>query len=181
MNDKAIKSKALSKATPSAERTSGTLVPGDRAPMFTLPKAGGGHLSLKDLAGQHVVLYFYPKDDTPGCTQQAISFSENADEFARLNAVVVGVSRDSVAKHDAFVGKHGLTVTLLSDETGEVCEAYGVWTEKTLYGRKFMGIERSTFLINPTGQISRVMRKVKVPGHIEKMLLAIKEMAQPGN
>ena len=146
--------------------------PGDPAPDFSLPTAGGGRIALADLKGRTVVLYFYPKDDTPGCTQQAISFSEKADDFAAAGAVVIGVSRDSVAKHDAFAKKHGLTVLLASDEDGAVCEAYGVWKEKQLYGRAFMGIERSTFVIGPDGRVSQVWRKVKVPGHCAVALQA---------
>lgn len=146
------------------------LKPGDPAPPFDLPTAGGGHVSLADLKGQQVVLYFYPKDDTPGCTQEALSFTEKAKAFAKAKAKVVGVSRDSVAKHDKFAAKHGLEITLASDEDGKVCERYGVWTEKSLYGRKFMGIERSTFLIDAAGRIKHAWRKVRVPGHVEDVL-----------
>jgi thioredoxin-dependent peroxiredoxin len=146
------------------------LKPGDPAPPFDLPTAGGGHVSLSSLKGKRVVLYFYPKDDTPGCTQEALNFTEKAKAFAKAKTVVVGVSRDSVVKHDKFAAKHGLEITLASDEDGKVCERYGVWTEKTLYGRKFMGVERSTFLIDEKGRISRVWRKVRVPGHVEDVL-----------
>jgi peroxiredoxin Q/BCP len=148
--------------------------PGDPAPPFELPTAGGGSVSLASLKGKRVVVYFYPKDDTPGCTQEALSFTENAKAFARANTVVIGVSRDSVAKHDKFTAKHGLTVLLASDEDGLVCEAYGVWVEKSLYGRKFMGIERATFLIDEKGRIHHVWRKVRVPGHVEDVLKMVK-------
>ncbi len=146
------------------------LKPGDPAPPFDLPTAGGGHVSLAKLKGRTIVLYFYPKDDTPGCTQEALSFTEKAKAFAAANAIVIGVSRDSPAKHDKFTAKHGLNVTLASDEDGSACEAYGVWVEKTLYGRSYMGVERATFLINSKGKIVRVWRKVKVPGHAQDVL-----------
>ncbi|MBL8543140.1 MAG: thioredoxin-dependent thiol peroxidase [Hyphomonadaceae bacterium] len=146
------------------------LKPGDPAPPFDLPTAGGGRVSLAKLKGRRVVLYFYPKDDTPGCTQEALNFTEKAKAFAAAATTVVGVSRDSPAKHDKFAAKHGLKVTLASDEDGAVCEAYGVWVEKTLYGRSYMGVERATFLVDPKGKIARVWRKVKVPGHVEDVL-----------
>lgn len=151
-----------------------TLNPGDPAPPFDLPTAGGGGVSLASLKGKRVVLYFYPKDDTPGCTQEALNFTERAKAFAAANTIVVGVSRDSVAKHDKFAAKHGLDVILASDEDGEVCERYGVWTEKTLYGRTFMGVERSTFAIDEKGRILRIWRKVRVPGHVEEVLKVVK-------
>ena len=150
------------------------LKPGDPAPPFDLPTSGGGHVSLASLKGKRVVLYFYPKDDTPGCTQEALSFTEKGKAFAAAKTVVVGVSRDSVAKHDKFAAKHGLTVILAADEDGKVCESYGVWGEKTLYGRKFMGIERSTFLIDAKGKLLHIWRKVRVPGHVEDVLKVVK-------
>lgn len=146
------------------------LKPGDPAPNFDLPTAGGGRVSLSTLKGKRAVLYFYPKDDTPGCTQEALNFTEKAKAFAAAKVMVIGVSRDSVEKHDKFAAKHGLTVILASDEDGKVCERYGVWTEKKLYGRTFMGIERSTFLIDSAGKIARVWRKVRVPGHVDEVL-----------
>jgi peroxiredoxin Q/BCP len=146
------------------------LKPGDPAPPFELPTAGGGTVSLASLKGKRVVVYFYPKDDTPGCTQEALNFTEAAKAFAAAKTVVVGISRDSVAKHDKFAAKHGLSVVLASDEDGKVCNRYGVWVEKTLYGRTFMGIERATFLIDSKGVITRVWRKVRVPGHVEDVL-----------
>jgi len=150
------------------------LKPGDPAPPFELPTAGGGHVSLASLKGKRVVLYFYPKDDTPGCTREALSFTENAKRFAGAKTTVIGVSRDSVVKHDKFVAKHGLNVELASDEEGKVCEAYGVWVEKSLYGRTYMGVERATFLIDPKGRVEHVWRKVKVPGHVEDVLKMVK-------
>ena len=155
-----------------------TLKPGDPAPPFDLPTAGGGAVSLAALKGKRVVLYFYPKDDTPGCTQEALSFTEKAKAFAGAKAVVVGISRDSVAKHDKFAAKHGLTVILASDEDGDVCERYGVWVEKTLYGRRFMGIERATFLIDAKGRVAHVWRKVRVPGHVEDVLEMVKSTGE---
>ena len=149
---------------------------GDAAPPFDLPTAGGGRVSLAGLNGRRVVLYFYPKDDTPGCTIEAQNFSEKARAFATAKTSVVGVSRDSPAKHEKFAAKHALNVTLASDEDGLCCEAYGVWGEKKLYGRTFMGIERATFLIDSRGRIVRVWRKVKVPGHVEDVLKEVKAM-----
>lgn len=147
---------------------------GDPAPPFDLPTAGGGRVSLASLKGRRIVLYFYPKDDTPGCTTEALNFTEKARAFAAAKASVVGVSRDSAAKHEKFAAKHGLNVTLASDEDGLCCEAYGVWGEKKLYGRTFMGIERATFLIDSRGRVARVWRKVKVPGHVEEVLQEVK-------
>jgi peroxiredoxin Q/BCP len=151
-----------------------TLKLGDPAPPFDLPTAGGGRVSLASLKGKRVVLYFYPKDDTPGCTLEALNFTEKTKAFAAQKAVVIGVSRDSIAKHDKFAAKHGLSVILAADEEGEVTEAYGVWGEKTLYGRKFMGVERATFLIDSKGRIAHVWRKVRVPGHVEDVLKVVK-------
>jgi len=146
------------------------------APSFTLPRDGGGIVSLSDYAGKTVVLYFYPKDDTPGCTTEAKGFTEHADAFAAAGAVVMGVSKDSVAKHDNFRDKYALNLALLSDEHDQVCEAYGVWGEKSMYGKTFMGIERATFLIDGAGRIAREWRKVKVPGHVEEVLDAVKAL-----
>jgi peroxiredoxin Q/BCP len=122
-----------------------------------------------------VVLYFYPRDDTPGCTKEAIAFTEAADDFEAAGATVIGVSKDSVAKHDKFVAKHGLGVILASDAEGSTCEDYGVWVEKNMYGKKSMGVERATFLIGPNGVVRQVWRKVKVPGHAEAVLAAVRE------
>lgn len=152
------------------------LKPGDKAPAFTLPSDGGGKISLAKLKGQPVVLYFYPKDDTSGCTKEAIDFSSQKAKFDKLGVTVFGCSRDSVAAHDKFKTKHKLTIALASDEAGEVTEAYGVWVEKSMYGRKYMGIERATFLIDGKGIIREVWRKVKVPGHAEAVLAAAKNL-----
>ncbi|AXT25747.1 peroxiredoxin [Ruegeria sp. AD91A] len=148
----------------------------DIAPDFTLPRDGGGEVTLSALRGGTVVLFFYPRDDTPGCTKESIGFSEQLQAFADAGAQVFGISRDSVAKHDKFVAKHGLTTPLLSDENSTVCEDYGVWVEKNMYGRKSMGIERSTFIIDPEGKIARVWRKVKVPGHVDEVLEAVRAL-----
>lgn len=145
---------------------------GRRAPDFTLPVDGGGTIALKGLRGRKVVLYFYPKDDTPGCTREACAFRDALPDFARAGAVVVGVSRDSAARHDAFKKKHGLGFPLAADADGKACEAYGVWVEKSLYGRAYMGIERATFLIDEKGVVRAVWRKVKVAGHAQAVLAA---------
>lgn len=151
------------------------LNPGDPAPDFTLPANGGGNVTLSDLLPRKVVLYFYPKDDTPGCTTEALDFTRLAREFEEAGAVVVGISKDSVARHDKFAAKHGLNVILASDEEGDTCERYGVWVEKNMYGRRYMGIERTTFLIGGDGRILRVWPKVKVKGHAEDVLKAVRE------
>jgi len=149
---------------------------GDKAPDFTLPVDGGGKITLSKFKGKPVVLYFYPKDDTSGCTAEACSFRDNLPKFGKIEAEVIGISRDSVASHDKFKKKHDLNFTLGSDECGEVTEAYGVWVEKSMYGRKYMGIERATFLIDGKGVIRKIWRKVKVPGHAEDVLKALKEL-----
>lgn len=150
---------------------------GDLAATFKLPADGGGEIDLAELRGRTVVLYFYPKDDTPGCTSQAIDFSRAAPEFEAAGAIIVGISKDSVKKHDKFKAKHDLTVRLGADESGAVCEAYGVWVLKKLYGREYMGIQRSTFLIGPDGRIVRIWHKVKVKGHAEEVLAAVRDIA----
>lgn len=147
---------------------------GAKAPAFTLEMDNGEKLALKDLKGQKVVLYFYPKDDTPGCTKEAIAFSADMAKFKRAGATIIGVSKDSVAKHQKFKDKHSLKVSLGADEAGKVVEKYGVWVEKSMYGKKFMGIERSTFLIDEKGVIRNIWRKVKVAGHSEAVLEAVK-------
>ena len=146
---------------------------GAKAPEFNLPSSNGKDISLKSCRGKAVILYFYPKDDTPGCTKEAIAFSELRKKFDKQNALVVGVSKDDVASHMKFIAKHALKVDLLSDSDGAVCEAYGVWVEKNMYGRKYMGIERSTFLIDQKGYLKEIWRKVKVPGHAEQVLEAL--------
>lgn len=148
---------------------------GDRAPAFRLPADGGEEIDLASLRGGKVVLYFYPKDDTAGCTKEAIGFSERISDFARAGATVIGVSKDPVASHDKFLKKHKLAVRLVSDADGHLCEDYGVWVEKSMYGRSYMGIERATFLIDDDGVVRKVWRKVKVPGHVDEVLAAVEE------
>ena len=149
------------------------LEPGHDAPDFTLPRDGGEEVTLSALRPSKVVLYFYPKDDTPGCTKEAIGFTEQSAAFEAAGAIVLGVSKDSVKKHDKFRDKHDLGVALLSDENSDVCEQYGVWVEKSMYGKTYMGIERATFLIDGDGKIAQVWRKVKVPGHVDAVLDAV--------
>ncbi|MCI4644399.1 MAG: thioredoxin-dependent thiol peroxidase [Hyphomonadaceae bacterium] len=146
---------------------------GVTAPEFSLPGAGDTTLTLSEFAGKWVVVYFYPKDNTPGCTNEAKDFSALASEFAARNAVIIGISKDSVKKHDNFRAKHELTVELASDESGEVCEAYGVWVEKKLYGKTYMGIQRATFLVAPDGKIAKTWPKVRVAGHAQAVLAEI--------
>jgi peroxiredoxin Q/BCP len=148
----------------------------DKAPDFSLPADGGGKISLRALKGKPVVLYFYPKDDTSGCTAEACAFRDALPDFSKVKAQVIGISRDSVASHDKFKQKYKLPFPLASDEDGKVCEAYGVWVEKSMYGRKYMGIERATFLIDARGIVRGVWRKVKVPGHAEQVLEAARAM-----
>jgi len=149
---------------------------GDPAPNFSALVDGGGKLALAKLKGQNVILYFYPKDDTSGCTKEACGFRDALSKFGKANAVVLGVSRDSVASHDKFKAKYKLPFALVSDEDGRICEAYGTWVEKSMYGRKYMGIERSTFLIDKAGKIRGAWRKVKIPGHVEEVLAAVKAL-----
>lgn len=149
---------------------------GDKAPAFELARDGGGSVSLKSLAGKKIVLYFYPKNDTTGCTKEAIDFSGLKKNFARVGAEVIGVSPDSVKSHDKFKAKHELDLTLLSDETKKMLADYGVWAEKSMYGRKYMGVERSTFLIDADGRIAEVWRKVRLKGHVDAVLKAAKSL-----
>ena len=153
-----------------------SLVVGDKAPDFTLPADGGGTVSLKALKGKPVVLYFYPKDDTSGCTAEACAFRDALPNFSKVKAQIVGISRDSAASHDKFKQKYRLTFPLASDEDGKVCRAYGVWAEKSMYGRKYMGIERSTFLVDGKGVIRGLWRKVKVPGHADEVIAATRAL-----
>jgi len=155
---------------------SGELKVGDKAPNFTLPADGGSKLSLAELKGKSVVLYFYPKDDTSGCTAEAIAFSKDSKAFKAAGAIVVGVSKDSAASHDKFKAKYELTVTLAADEETKTAAAYGVWGEKSMYGRRYMGMERATFLIDGKGIIRKIWRKVKVPGHAAEVLAAAKAL-----
>lgn len=150
---------------------------GSEAPDFALPRDGNGIVSLSDLRGKSVVLYFYPKDDTSGCTAESIDFSALKPEFDRLGTVVIGISPDTPKSHDKFKAKHSLTVDLVSDTEKQTLEAYGVWVEKSMYGRKYMGVERSTFLIDGEGRIAEIWRKVKVPGHAKAVLEAARELA----
>ena len=147
---------------------------GDKAPNFDLPVNGGGTLSLKDLKGKAVVMYFYPTDMTPGCTTEAQDFRDYIKDFQKAGAVVVGVSKDSVKRHDNFVEKQALPFQLISDENGTLCEDFGVWAEKSMYGRKYMGIIRATFIIDAKGVIRHVWPKVKVKGHVEDVLETLK-------
>ncbi len=149
---------------------------GDAAPDFTLPADDGGSLSLEDVRGRPVVLYFYPKDDTSGCTAEAKDFTALARQFEAEGALVVGISPDSASCHRAFKEKHSLSVRLAADEDKSVCKAFGTWVEKSMYGRKYMGVERSTFLIDGSGRIARSWRKVKVPGHAEEVLSAVRSL-----
>lgn len=149
---------------------------GGKAPAFSMPADGGDKVTLKDLKGRPVVLYFYPKDSTPGCTTEACDFRDLTPDFSKIDAEIVGVSKDSVKRHDNFKAKHELPFALASDEDGDVCERYGVWVEKNMYGRKFMGIERATFLIDAKGVVRKIWRKVKVKGHAEDVLAAVKAL-----
>jgi len=149
---------------------------GDKAPEFTLPTDGDGKLSLKELKGKTVILYFYPKDDTSGCTAEACGFRDALPNFSKTGATVIGVSKDSTASHDKFKKKYKLPFTLASDEDTKIAQKYGVWVEKSMYGRKYMGMDRSTFLIDGKGVIRGLWRKVKVPGHVDEVLKAVKAL-----
>jgi len=154
-----------------------TLSIGDTAPDFSMPSDGGGTVSLSDFKARYLVLYFYPKDDTPGCTKEAIGFSELKEEFDKLGTDILGISKDTAAKHDKFIAKHDLKVGLGSDESGEMIERYGVWVEKNMYGKTYMGIERATYLIGPDRKILEIWRKVRVKGHVDAVLEAVKQHA----
>lgn len=149
---------------------------GDKAPSTTLFLDNGDSLKLTELKGQSVILYFYPKDDTPGCTAEACGFNETLAAFKKLNAVVIGVSKDNAASHEKFKQKYALKFALATDTDGSVCEAFGTWVEKSMYGRKYMGIDRTTFLIDPEGKVAGIWRKVKVPGHVEAVKEALKNL-----
>lgn len=146
---------------------------GDTAPDFTLPCDGETDVTLSQLQPQMVVVYFYPKDDTPGCTKEAIGFTEHLEAFKAAGAQIIGISKDSVAKHGKFRAKYDLGIILASDENSDVCERYGVWKEKSMYGKTFMGIERATFLVGSDGTVLRAWPKVRVPGHVEEVLEAV--------
>jgi len=154
---------------------------GDAAPDFKLPGDSGREISLSALRGAPAVVYFYPKDDTSGCTREAIEFGDSLGDFEALGASIIGISADSPQSHDKFRAKHNLSVRLASDEDRSTIEAYGVWVEKNMYGRKYMGIERATFLIDADGVIARVWRKVRVPGHVEAVLDAVRELVGAGD
>ena len=154
----------------------GELIAGAKAPAFTLARDGGGKVSLKDFKGRNLVLYFYPKDDTPGCTTEALAFSRLRGAFAKAGTEILGVSADPVAAHDKFKAKHRLAIPLASDEAKAMLEAYGAWGEKSMYGRKFMGVIRKTFLIDGSGRILKVWPKVRVPGHAEEVLEAARAL-----
>ncbi|HTO31282.1 MAG TPA: peroxiredoxin [Pararhizobium sp.] len=154
------------------------LTEGTIAPDFTLPRDGGETVSLSQFKGKAIVLFFYPKDDTSGCTAESIAFTGLKDEFAAAGAVIIGLSPDSVKKHDKFAKKYDLSVILAADEEKTVVNAYGVWVEKSLYGRKYMGVERTTLLIDAEGVVRRLWEKVKVPGHAEEVLAAVKDLAR---
>lgn len=147
---------------------------GDTAPAIELPRDGGATITLADLNGP-VIVYFYPRDDTPGCTTEAIGFTDQLEAFAASDATILGISKDTVAKHEKFITKHALKIALLSDADSDVCERYGVWGEKKMYGKVFIGIERATFLI-VNGKIARIWRKVKVPGHVDEVLEAVRAL-----
>ena len=149
---------------------------GENLPNFTLPRDGGELLSKADFAGKKLVLFFYPRDDTSGCTKESIEFSQQLAAFEDAGAKVVGVSADSVKSHDKFVSKHNLAVPLLSDEDTGFLQAVGVWKEKNMYGRKFMGIDRTTFLVDQTGVVAQRWNKVKVPGHVDDVLAAVQAL-----
>jgi peroxiredoxin Q/BCP len=148
---------------------------GQKAPAWKLPSDGGGELSLADLAGKWAIIYFYPRDDTPGCTVEAHDFRDAAKELAKREAAVVGISKDSIASHCKFRDKHGLNFPLLSDPDAKVIEKYGAWGEKNMYGKKSMGIVRTTVLVAPDGKVAKVFPKVKVKGHVEEVIAAIDE------
>jgi peroxiredoxin Q/BCP len=154
------------------------LAEGAKAPAFKLPSDGGGSVSLADFKGRKLVLYFYPKADTPGCTREAIDFSRLRGEFQKAGTDIVGVSADAVAAQDKFKNKHDLTIALASDETRKMLEAYGVWGKKSMYGKTFMGITRTTLLIGADGRVARIWRKVKVDGHAAEVLAAAKRLKE---
>ena len=155
-----------------------TLTPQIKAPDFTMPIDSNAVVSLGDYKGQPLILYFYPKDDTPGCTKQACSFNTHLSDFEKIGCAVIGVSKDTVAKHEKFKTKHNLSFPLASDAETDVCERYGVWVEKSMYGKSYMGIERTTFLIDENGIIQHVWNKVKVDGHIDEVLSAVQKLKQ---
>lgn len=153
-----------------------TLNVGDQAPAFDRAQTGGSSCSLQTLSGRKAVLYFYPKDDTSGCTREAIDFNALRSEFAAADTAVIGVSPDSIASHDKFKAKHGIDVPLVSDESKAMLQSFGVWVEKSMYGKRYLGVERTTFLLDPQGRIARIWSKVKVPGHAQEVLEAARAL-----
>lgn len=151
---------------------------GDKAPDFKLPTDGGGEIKLSDFKGQKVVLYFYPKDDTPGCTTESCNFNDALPAFEKLNVQIIGISKCSVKKHDSFKKKYGFKFPLASDENSDTCERYGVWKEKSMYGKTYMGIERTTVLIDEEGMIAHIWNKVRVPGHVDEVKSALQSLAK---
>jgi peroxiredoxin Q/BCP len=146
------------------------LLLGDLVPNFTLPSDMGDDVNIQSLRGKNIVIYFYPKDDTPGCTIEAKDFSCSIDKFKDLNTVILGISKDTIKKHEKFRTKHDLKHILLSDETGEVCEMFGCWVEKSMYGKKYMGIARRTFLVDTNGEIVKIWPDVKIAGHVDEVI-----------
>ena len=153
-----------------------SLTIGDKAPDFTIATDGGGTFCLSEMVGHNVIIYFYPKDDTPGCTKEACEFRDSLPDFSKSAAKIIGISKDTVAKHDKFKSKYELPFTLGADVEGAVCEAYGTWVEKSMYGRQYMGIERATFLVDREGVVQGIWRKVKVKGHVEEVLAAVQNL-----
>ncbi len=153
-----------------------SLAIGDKAPDFTIATDGGGTFCLSEMMGNNVIIYFYPKDDTPGCTKEACEFRDSLPDFSKSSSKIIGISKDTVAKHDKFKSKYELPFTLGADLEGAVCEAYGTWVEKSMYGRQYMGIERATFLVDKEGVVQGIWRKVKVKGHVEEVLAAVQNL-----
>ncbi len=155
----------------------GSLQVGDQVPDFSMPTGGGGSVQASDYQGKNLVIFFYPKDDTPGCTKESIAFNQSKAAFQACNTEILGISIDPPKSHDKFAAKHDLDLTLGSDEQKAVVAAFGVWVEKNMYGRKYMGTERATFLIDSEGKIAQIWRKVKVPGHVDQVLEAAKALS----
>ena len=153
-----------------------SLTIGDKAPDFTIATDGGGTFSLLEMRGHNVIIYFYPKDDTPGCTKEACEFRDSLPDFSNSSSKIIGISKDTVAKHDKFKSKYELPFTLGADLEGDVCEVYGTWVEKSMYGRQYMGIERATFLVDKEGVLQGIWRKVKVKGHVEEVLGTVQNL-----
>jgi peroxiredoxin Q/BCP len=153
-----------------------SLTIGDKAPDFTIATDGGGTFSLLEMRGHNVIIYFYPKDDTPGCTKEACEFRDSLPDFSNSSSKIIGISKDTVAKHDKFKSKYELPFTLGADLEGDVCEVYGTWVEKSMYGRQYMGVERATFLVDKEGVLQGIWRKVKVKGHVEEVLGAVQNL-----